>query len=102
MDVDRPMYLWRHLTPEQRIAVLEERKRHPRPWHGPPHRAGTSGWYLLTAARYDRAAIGFGAEAVSVTELSELRDALASAFSSRGPVCLNVQILSVRSPAINS
>ena len=47
MDVDRPMYSWRRMTPEQRKAVLEERKRYPRPWHGPPHYVGESGLYLL-------------------------------------------------------
>jgi len=50
MDPDRPMYYWRHLTPEQREQVMRERKQHPRPWHGPPHYVEESGLYLLTAA----------------------------------------------------
>jgi putative transposase len=53
MDADRPMYLWRRMTPEQRQAALQERQRHPRPWHGPPHYAGESGLYLITAACYE-------------------------------------------------
>jgi acetolactate synthase-1/2/3 large subunit len=86
------------------VLVVGNDARWAAEWHLQVSRYGRDRTFgtELTAARYDRAAIGFGAEAVSVTELSELRDALASAFSSRGPVCLNVQILSVRSPAINS
>lgn len=50
---DRIMYLWRQLTPEQRAAVLEERKSQRRPWHSPPHFAGETGLYLITAACYE-------------------------------------------------
>ena len=61
MDVDRPMYSWNCMTPAQRKAVLEERKRYPRPWHGPPHYVGESGLYLLSAACYEhRPVIGGG------------------------------------------
>jgi acetolactate synthase-1/2/3 large subunit len=86
------------------VLVVGNDARWAAEWHLQVSRYGRDRTFgtELTAARYDRAAIGFGAEAVSVTELSELREALAAAFSSRGPVCLNVQILSVRSPAINS
>ncbi len=53
MDKDHQMYHWRRLTPEQREEVLAERKRHPRPWHGPPHYAEEEGLYLLSAACYE-------------------------------------------------
>jgi putative transposase len=53
MDTDHPMYCWRRMTPEQREAVLEERKRYPRPWHGPPHFVHESGLYLFSAACYE-------------------------------------------------
>jgi putative transposase len=47
------MYLWRRMTPKRREATLEERKRYPRPWHGPPHYASESNLYLLSAACYE-------------------------------------------------
>jgi putative transposase len=53
MDPDNAMYFWRQMTPEQRESTLEERKRHTRPWHGPPHYASESSLYLLSAACYE-------------------------------------------------
>ena len=53
MDPENAMYFWRRMTPEQREATLEERKRYPRPWHGPPHYASESSLYLLSAACYE-------------------------------------------------
>ena len=74
MDVDRPMYSWRRMTPEQRKAVLEERKRHPRPWHGPPHYVGESGLYLLSAACYEhRPVIGVSPQRMAEFELELLK-----------------------------
>ena len=50
---DRELYRWRQLTPEQRAAVLDERKRLQRPWHSPPHYASDTGLYMMTAACYE-------------------------------------------------
>src|SRR5690348_4949156 len=36
--METPTYLWRKLTPEQRVKVLNWRKQLHRPWHAPPHR----------------------------------------------------------------
>jgi putative transposase len=52
MDPERPMYRWRHMTPEQRAEALNERRQHRRPWHGPPH-YDSGGSYLITAACYE-------------------------------------------------
>jgi putative transposase len=52
VEKERSPYRWRSLTPEQRGEVLEYRQRHRLPWHSPPHYAGDSGEYLLTAACY--------------------------------------------------
>jgi putative transposase len=63
MDADGMMYRWRRMTPEERLAVLKERRWQHVPWHGPPHYVGDSGLYLLTAACYEhRAIIGFTAQ----------------------------------------
>lgn len=53
MDPDRPMYLWRQMSSEQRQAALSERQSHKLPWHGPPHYESASGLYLITAACYE-------------------------------------------------
>jgi len=59
MEIDRPTYRWRRLTPEQRKEVLEHRQRLRLPWHGPPHYVGDSVLYLLSAACYEhRPSIG--------------------------------------------
>src|SRR5262249_942473 len=69
MDIDRPMYVWRRLTPAQREAVMEERKQYPRPWHGPPHHVAESGLYLLSAACYEhRPVIGFSPQRMAAFE----------------------------------
>ncbi len=57
MDRDRAMYSWRRFTPQQREAILQERKSYPRPWHGPPHYASEASLYLLSAACYEHRSI---------------------------------------------
>jgi acetolactate synthase-1/2/3 large subunit len=86
------------------VLVVGNDARWAAEWHLQVSRYGADRTFgtELTAARYDRVATGFGADGFPVTELEALRDALAAAFSQRGPVCLNVRILSVRSPAITS
>ena len=52
------MYRWRRLTPEQRIEVLDERKRHRRPQHSVPHFASDlTSYYMVTAACYEHTSV---------------------------------------------
>src|SRR6516165_1574578 len=53
VNTDRPMYRWRRMTAAQREAALTHRQENRLPWHGPPHFAGESGLYLITAACYE-------------------------------------------------
>jgi putative transposase len=53
MENEGSMYYWRRLTPEQREEVLAQRKRHPRPWHGPPHYIDEPGRFLISGACYE-------------------------------------------------
>jgi putative transposase len=45
-------YNWRHMTNEQRTAVLLSRQESGRPWHGPPHGLERH-WYHISAACYE-------------------------------------------------
>ncbi|HYG22532.1 MAG TPA: transposase [Verrucomicrobiae bacterium] len=59
----KPEYLWRKLTPNQRIELLDWRKRQGLPWHRPPHRASEKTRYHVTAACFEhRSIIGHNAE----------------------------------------
>jgi len=81
MDADQSMYYWRRLTPEQRQAVLVERQRQHRPWHGPPHYASPDGLYLLTAACYEhQPVIGLSSQRMGEFESELLKTC--SAFAS--------------------
>ena len=53
MDPDRPMYLWRRMTPDQRKEAVEYRQRFRLPWHGPPHYESEGELYLISAACYE-------------------------------------------------
>jgi putative transposase len=54
--VAQPRYLWRKLTAEQQIELLEWRQKNRRPWHGPPHRASRGrAHFHLSAACYNHA-----------------------------------------------
>jgi len=55
---------------------------------GPNRVTGTR----LGGARYDQVAEGFGCVGMYVTELADLAPALAQAFASRRPTCINVEI----------
>jgi putative transposase len=67
-------YYWRKLTPQQREEVMAERRRHVRPWHGPPHYASDDGLYLLTAACYEhRPVIGVSPERMAGFEVQLLQ-----------------------------
>ena len=52
-EEETSMYDYRKMTPEQRRAVLEERRKRGFPLHAPPHFKGVSGWYLITATCYE-------------------------------------------------
>ncbi len=56
----------------------------------------------LSPARYDHAAVGFGATGTHVTDTAALGHALAASLSAKGPVCLNVRVLSLCSPAVEA
>lgn len=47
------MYDYRRMTIEQRLEVVEERRRRGFPLHSPPHPNLGKGWYLITAATYE-------------------------------------------------
>src|SRR5262245_9028535 len=82
MNADRPMYLWRGMTPEQRPQALEERQRHRLPWHGPPHYESDGGFYLITAACYEHAPI-IGASSARMAEFEAELVGTAEAHSER-------------------
>jgi putative transposase len=47
------MYDYRTMTPEQRRAVVEERRKRGFPWHGPPHPEAPGAFRIVTAACYE-------------------------------------------------
>lgn len=47
------MYDYRAMTPDQRSAVVEERRARGFPLHKPPHPEQGEGWYFITAATYE-------------------------------------------------
>jgi putative transposase len=48
---------YRRMTPDERAAVVEERRRRGHPWHAPPHPFREAGWYFLTAVNFEHAPI---------------------------------------------
>jgi len=52
--MSKPRYLWRQLTPEQRVELLAWRKERRYPWHSPPHRPNFGHLrFLISAACYE-------------------------------------------------
>jgi putative transposase len=47
------VYQYRSLTPEQRQAVVDDRKRLGHPWHRPPHPDCPGEWRLVSAACFE-------------------------------------------------
>jgi putative transposase len=47
------MYEYRNMTPEQRRAVVEQRRQRGFPWHGPPHPEAAGAYRIVTAACYE-------------------------------------------------
>ena len=70
-------YEYRHLTPEERAAAVEERRQRGHPLHSPPHPYREAGWYCITAANYEHAHIMVSPNRLTAFEdqlLSELGD----------------------------
>lgn len=56
----------------------------------------------LSSAQYDQVAIGLGATGTHVTDATALGRVLASSLSAQRPICLNVDVLSLCSPAVEA
>jgi putative transposase len=54
-SIAAPKYRWRILSEKQRSELLEWRKSRGHPPHSPPHRAGTTSVYHLSATCYEHA-----------------------------------------------
>ena len=50
-------YAYRHMTPEERTAVVQDRRHRGYPWHSPPHPYREAGWYCIAATNYEHAHI---------------------------------------------
>ena len=50
-------YEYRRLTPKERLAIVEERRRRGYPLHGPPHPYREAGWYFITATNFEHVPI---------------------------------------------
>lgn len=66
-------YEYRRMTPKERAAVVEQRRRRGYPLHSPPHPYREAGWYCITAANYEHAHI-----VASPTRLTAFEDQLLS------------------------
>jgi putative transposase len=63
------MYHWREMTPDDRKAVLEHRRRNRLPWHSPPHYVDDSGLYMISTACFEhRPVIGRSPERMTAFE----------------------------------
>ncbi len=50
------MYDYRRMTPEERLAVVEERRSRGFPLHKPPHLKQGEGWYFISGATFEHRA----------------------------------------------
>jgi putative transposase len=76
IDPDRPMYRWRKMTPAERQATLEHRRRNRLPWHAPPHYVDDSGLYMISASCFEhRPVIGHTPERMTLFETQLLKTA---------------------------
>jgi acetolactate synthase-1/2/3 large subunit len=73
-------------------------------WFGQVQRYGPDRTFetSLSPARYDQAAARLGATGVQVTEAAAQERALAASLAAPGPVCINVRVLSLASPAVEA
>jgi acetolactate synthase-1/2/3 large subunit len=84
------------------VAIVGNDARWAAEWHLQASRYGVERTFEtnLLPARYDQVASGLGAAGFHITDAGSLRGALSASLSANRPTCLNVQILSVRSPAV--
>ncbi len=84
------------------VAIVGNDARWGAEWHMQASRYGLERSFEtnLLPARYDQVASGLGAAGFQITDAESLRAALSASLSANCPACLNVQILSVRSPAV--
>lgn len=64
------MYVYRTLTPEERVQIVENRRARGYPLHAPPHPFRLAGHYLITAPNYEHTHVM--ADAVRRTEFEAL------------------------------
>ncbi len=90
----------RYATPF--VAIVGNDARWGAEWHMQASRYGVERTFetSLLPARYEQVASGLGAVGFYITDAESLRAALSASLSANRPACLNVQILSVRSPAV--
>ena len=83
-------------------AIIGNDARWAAEWFQQANRYGQERTFetTLSHARYDQAAIGLGAGGTDVSDTAGLDRALTASMSSRVPVCLNVHIRSLPSPAV--
>jgi putative transposase len=82
------MYLYRRMTPEQRLEVVELRRSRRFPLHKPPHLNLGEGWYLISAATFEHRP-----HFAVPKELSALEYRLLEAFSTAGVPCAGWVVL---------
>lgn len=46
-------YEYRHMTPAERAATVEQRRKRGYPLHAPPHPYREAGWYFITATNFE-------------------------------------------------
>lgn len=86
------------------VTIIGNDARWAAEWFGQIHRYGPDRTFetTLSPARYDHVAAGLGATGIQVTDAAALERALAAGLAALGPVCLNVRILSLASPAVEA
>jgi acetolactate synthase-1/2/3 large subunit len=84
------------------VVIVGNDRRWGAEWHLQISRYGGDRTYEteLSGARYDRVASGFGALGFHVADSASLQEALLVSLGQSKPACLNVQVLSLQSPAV--
>jgi acetolactate synthase-1/2/3 large subunit len=83
-------------------AIIGNDARWGAEWHLQAHRYGPNRTFdtELLRARYDQVATGYGALGFYAQSAAAFREALDAALASGNPACINVDIQSLRSPAV--
>jgi len=84
------------------VVIVGNDRRWGAEWHLQVSRYGPDRTYAtdLLPVRYDRVASGLGALGFYIADSASLHEALLAGLAQRKQVCLNVQILSIQSPAV--